>query len=380
MRFFPGFFRSFFPETPKNIGPDESEYIDQASLLNAYGREGFDEIVTTYLSDKNKQTLPGPLRWGFIALSALSLRLSEWCGTELGASALTRLSWLSRWALNFAISISVTHGWRIMLVSWMLDGPLERMMSKRALQDSTVALFGAGAFGALMLYGDSWRHSGSDVPYQLLAALALVTFLSMKETALLFFPGFIVAMEFMRHRLGLPLYQTRDLYVISAAAGWWFVGWTLVRGARWSPRELWQLAKVQLTAHDHPYSCMFQSGPPQRLLADLALLSPLPLCGALVFCRVSPELSIAVLVSLAMHAAMRFKNVRTVLLCDVGMRLVTALGLLSLSWPWTVLCTALIVLFDSWSYRKVRDVYDPVSANLCGALRMIPKSAGWVQP
>jgi hypothetical protein len=111
--------------------------------------------------------------------------------------------------------------------------------------------------------------------------------------------------------------------------------------------------------HLTPYTLEHQRGPWHRLLVDLVLVSPVTTLAALW----GPYSLLAIAAALvAAHAVAPVRNVRLVIAADLLLRIsaVAAFG-------WWVLPALVVDLYIS---RKLRAVYDPVTAALTSQLGM----------
>jgi len=214
--------------------------------------------------------------------------------------------------------------------------PLLFLVGRRRFQDAPVA--------ALTIAGLGFALRGDPI------GLALVTFalLGVKEAGLLSLPAFALAWMLS----GAPAAPL----AVSLAAG--------VTGAALAARALlggmaWPIFRAASRGHGTPYTQEHQQGTAHRLVVDLVLISPLTTIAALFGPAWLIGLALALLIA---HTAAPVRNVRLVLAADLLLR---ASAVAAFGW-W--IAPALAV--DLYISRRLRAVYDPVTAALTSQLGM----------
>jgi hypothetical protein len=109
------------------------------------------------------------------------------------------------------------------------------------------------------------------------------------------------------------------------------------------------------------YVLRVQAGGPHRVLIDQLFVSPVTTVGALVACLQAPLWLVSFVgTALLVHAFVIPKNVRFMLVVDLGMRMLCA-SLPGFA-PWVVLCLGTVS--DVLLYRALYKTNDPVTYDL----------------
>lgn len=334
------------PAVPQ--GPDEQAYTHQAKMWASLGRKGYRALVSQYLGDSGRHTLPSPVRWGQVVGSgALVRRLGETWGFYV---------WNFFSLLLAVLVLPLPRPFTAGLVS---AAPLLALLSKRRLQDLAVAGWFLVSYGCLerALVHDRWA-------WTLAACAAMGILLGVKEGAVFLLPALALEVV-LSHR-------PAELSAFVGAAFVWGAGYLAVGGRL---RDLAPLFRAARGAHDHTYGKMFQRGAWHRGLVDLILVSPVAVCGALA---VGDRAMVAVaLLAVLAHAFSPVQNARLLVGADLLLRLAWAKGMPN---AWWGIAVAACLVSDMWLAKKLDEVYDPTTADLAISLGMVPKSSGWLPP
>lgn len=307
-----------------DLTPDESRYQWAAGLVRSFGlRRGLTLFVDAYLGIPDAHHGPSPLRWLYVAaVATVPARALNVVALVLCAAA--------AWWLGGPLAAGIA-----------LLSPLAHVLARRQLQDLPVAALTLAAIGCAV--------HGHPVGL----AVALWALLSVKEAALLAFPGVTSAALLAGH--------ADVLMAMPVAIAAWATSISLLLG-----RRALAVSRRARRGHDHDYGRQHQRGAPQRLLVDLVALSPGPVLFAALGAGAQPELAAAAALLLAAHAASPVRNVRTVLAVDMLARVLVAAA------PWPLLLV--VVGLDAWTLRtaRLRLVRDPVTGALTWALDMTP--------
>jgi hypothetical protein len=323
------------PPTPEFIGPDEQVYAGQAQALRTHGRVAFRKLAQEYLRSYQAQTLPSPIRWLWIALVALFGRAASW------APALACVP-LTYWAVRPLVGEDPA------LLAWMLAAasPLLMLTGKRRLQDPLIAALTLGAVG----------FAARGNPY----GLALVAFalLACKEASILILPALLIAW------VGpLENFATSTGLAAIAAAG----------AALFLFRDMaLPMLRAGAKGHGTPYTLAHQRGAWHRLLVDFVLTSPLAMLSAVAGDAITPSatrLLCIVAALVATHSLAPVRNIRLLLAAELLLRAAAA-TVLAAHGLWFLL--PVMVATDVFASRKLRNIYDPITAALTGQLGMTP--------
>lgn len=300
-------------------GLDEWTYAEQGRVLRDRGiRRGFRLLAERFLADPEIQHFPSPVRWLWILL----LRFER---AEL---------WSAVFAVQAAFLAAPTWAGRLLAGA----SPLLWQLGRRGLQDTTVA--------ALTLVALQVDH----VPGLAVAVLAL---LATKEAAVLALPA-VLASWWLRGLQVLP-----GLAGIAAGTLAALLAARLLLG-----RKAGAVLVTASRGHDTDYTRLYQSGPPHRLIVDLAFVSPIPLLLA-TRAAPTPQLLAAVVLAAAHLVCSPIQNVRILLALDLSVR--AAVATLLPIWAFVP-----ILLVDAWTAWRLRTTYDPTTHALGQALGVLP--------
>lgn len=320
-------------------GPDEKVCRAQADTLRAHGaRRGLRILAREYLSEPMLAAYPSPARWLWIWLLAatrpLDRRAMQFASVPLCALALA-------WCVGSWVAVPLA-----------LSSPLLLAMARRELQEAPVA--------ALTLLAAGCAINGHPVAL----CLALAVLLCMKEAAALSIGPLIVAGA-VAHMT--DLYYGPQLVLASAVALLaWAASLERALGRRWLD------VLVRCRAHATPYTREHQRGGAHRLLVDLAILSPVVALATVAAVEASPALVLLGLMLVGAYGVSPVNNVRTILAADLALRGAVASFALARGPLCGCLMIAALVLADLAVWRRVRNVYDPVTIALARSIGAVP--------
>jgi hypothetical protein len=307
--------------------PDEKLYSIYAHMWRP--GEVYRKAVEAFLA-KPSLEIP-PTRFGFFAVCASFCR-----GRKDWPQCFRPVTWVAAVSAAFAapVAYQVTRDLPSSLL--VASAPLSLFLSRRALQDS---------FTGLLLLVGVWAIYLQNV-WLLVAATTLA--LISREALLLYLPSLLLGWGLRTSHWGL------GAGALMASTAFALLAFYAAGG-----RQL--MAVLKKLGQPTDYVRRFQSGPPHRLLVDMLLVSPVVTVTALVSWHRAPIWLLAFVGSaLAIHSVITPKNIRFLLVVDVGTRMLCA-GLPG-PWPWIVL--ALGSVADLWLYRTFGKCEDPVTANL----------------
>lgn len=311
------------------LGPDEAVYAAQGQRVRSGGIKEFRALGREYLQSFNAQTLPSPLRWLWIALVAL---FGRWVSVAGAVACPVALAWAvapvaNWWAAGIAACTS----------------PLLWIAGRRRLQD---APFAAVALAAL---GFAFRGNPVALGCSVFALLAL------KEAGVFTLPLLFAAWAFADQSwlTGATVIGAGSLAAVAAALA--------LFGSM-----AWPMFRAGAKGHETPYTKDFQQGAPHRLIVDLALVSPVALVAAVT--QGATLITTLVAVALTAHMLAPVRNVRLVIAAELLLRVAAATAIVSSPHPIVFACIALAV--DLAVIRKLKHVYDPVTAVLAAQLGM----------
>jgi hypothetical protein len=308
------------------MGPDEAVYIAAAQTIRNRGIfRGNRKLADRFLADPTAGAYPSPIRWGWNLLSAgLTVQGAAILGAILAVAACIQLG-----------------GWAAIAAA---SAPLLWLLARQRLQDTGVA---AAALWAIVAaaQGNPW-----------LLGAALFVGLSFKEASPLAWPAVGLVWLWFGHPWLAPILAGGAALVAWALGSWAILG-----------RDVWQVLGKALRGHDTEYSREHQRGRLHRLFIDLALLSPLYLL--LAAWSGGGVLMVGALLIIAAHAMAPIQNIRTVLAADLLVRVAVAGHIIATdSLLGAAAALALLISLDVYVYARIRKLYDPVTANLLGAL------------
>ncbi len=368
---------------------DELTYLNHTREIAARGWNHYREIVARYLADHEHWSTGQPNRYGYYALTTITFRL-------VGDHGFRTLSWLATICSMMALlatflvarEMATTTGksmCAILACALSISSPLQIAMGRRALTDEVFCMFFLFSLWALVRglrqrAGFGWYHC---------LAIVLVTFcLAVRESTLLYL--FVLAAIIGAFRwYSSQRTTTFDLLILVTPPILSFSCLALLVGLPQVLQLAWIISTMQ-----NSYIELLQSGPPHRIFLDLFALSPLVMLTAVVAVAVfllgeparNPKwqaLAIGFVAILLVFGLFPTKNVRFVIMADPLARLLVA-GLLTdrfaAQGTWSGLrliltIGALNAFLELAIFHQVfiaGGTYDPVTAELLGALKMIP--------
>lgn len=309
--------RLFVPSASGGWRGDEVMY-----LCFARWQGSIRSLYECWISDPDNFMSPSPLRWGYISLLR-NLRLTSY----------ERLALLSRVAGAALVLFSAALAPRPEYALLVASSPIAIGLSRRALQDTL-----AGLFVLLTLvdayFGNPW-----------LVFLGAFCCLCTKEATVMGLGA-----------IALVFYRVAPLPIAAAVAAWGLGSLAVLRAD-----AVGRLVRIIL-GHGgrNDYTRKYQEGPPWRGFTDLALVSPAVAVG---FFGLPKELWCFCIAYVGIHG-LQSQTVRTMLPVDAVLRIGTAVVL----GKWAIL----VLAWDLVTAYRLRDVYDPVTANLTRALKMAP--------
>ncbi|HEY3495272.1 MAG TPA: glycosyltransferase [Polyangiaceae bacterium] len=307
------------------LGPDEAAYAGQAERLKKDGFKAFRLMAVEYLNSFVAQSLPSPVRWLWIVLVAALGKWASFIGAALAgpATAITASNITGQQELAAAVAIAVAP--LAVHIGW-----------NRRFQDGLVAALTAGAIGAAAL-GDP-----------LALGIAVFLLVAVKEAGVLALPAVAVAWWFS----GAPWWQFGAAVTAAGAAN------VLALLALFGSTAL-PMLRAGAKGHATPYTRDNQRGAPHRLFVDLVLVSPITTVLGLFG---NPWLVGIAGALVAAHALAPVRNVRLILAADLLLR-----ASAGIAFGWYAL---LAIPFDVYVFRRLKNVYDPVTAALVSQLGM----------
>lgn len=312
------------------VGPDEAVYVAQAEAIRTGGLQALRDIGAEYVEEPTLQAYPSPLRWLWLSIVALTLPVSDRAWQFLAAALMGPAAYL------------LTHSWQTAL--WAAASPLTLILCRRRLQDVPVALATLLAVFAGKSHDPVWL------------AVVLFALLSLKEAGLLAIPA--VAAAWL---LSDGDWQPLAVGLSSGVAAWGAV-LVLIFGT-----HAIDIFRTASRSHGTEYGKQHQKGAPHRLLVDLVMVSPVAVLVAVLGAGHAPVLAVSAGLIIAAHTLAPVRNVRFILAADVLLRCVAASAL-------PVYALPVVLAIDAAITWRIRDIYDPVTAALCGAFAM-PASA-----
>ncbi len=359
---------------------DEQRYVDYSTHLAQEGWASFPRLVHAHIVDQKEWIYPGPLRWGHLALTSLACRLSTECGPRALANLSTVAGILSILFTFLIGRLLLGDEAALVAAALTISSPLQLGMGRRALQDEVLC-----ASALLTLWLLSWlviKPPTATTRRALLIAGALASATltaGIKESFLMYYPA-IAAMLFLlapqpRKRTFLPAFL-----VLAAAPILSAVIFCILSHSVDAYFALWRINTGQI---DAPFARAYQSGPFDRPLFDLLLLSPivtvLAIAGAGRAGKNAGVNALAgfTLVALTVFGLFSSKNARYVIVVDPIDRLLAASLIVALPRrPWVPLAVIALVAATElslfYTLFEIGDVFDPLTYNLLKVLRVMP--------
>lgn len=310
------------PDEAEALGPDEQTYANQAARVRRDGLGAFRRMALEYLSSFGAQALPSPVRWLWILLVGLF-------GKALPVASALACAPVAAWALAPRLGL-------VPALLLAAGSPLLFLAGRRRLQDAPVAALTLAALGFALRGDGAWLY------------VSLFALLGLKEAAALTIPALAVAWSYS----GAPWRG----FALSTGSALLMAGAVVLAlfGATALP-----MLRAGARGHSTPYTKDHQQGAWHRLVVDLVLVSPVTTFAALF----GPAWLLALVAALlGAHLLAPVRNVRLVLAADILLR---CSAIAAFGW-W--MAPALAV--DLYISRRLRAVYDPVTAALTSQLGM----------
>lgn len=306
----------------EKLGPDEQVYVGQAKTLRETGAKAFRHMGLQFLTSFQAQSLPSPLRWLWILCVAL---FGRWASIAGAVAAAPLAAWATSPLIGTEPALILAAG-----------SPLLFLAGRRRLQDAPVA--------ALTLAAIGFAIRGNPIGL----GVALFALVGLKEAAALTVPALALAWSFS----GSPWPAFAGSVGAAGAA-------SLIVLLALFGSMLPAMLRAGAKGHATPYTLEHQRGAWHRLLVDLVLVSPVTTVAAFYGPRELLGLAAALV---GAHLLAPIRNVRLVLAADLLLRMA---AVFAFGW-WIVPALAV----DLYIARKLRAVYDPVTAALTSQLGM----------
>jgi 4-amino-4-deoxy-L-arabinose transferase-like glycosyltransferase len=345
-----------------NFSPaDETVYLGFARTLAHTWV--YPDVVRMFLEDSNLWIFPNPLRWSYIATSALYCAARGECRYRTLAT-LSTISGIVAVALTYWIGVRLfEHRRALVAMALTATAPLQLALGRRALADEFFCAVVLASVVAMI----EWLRSPR--PARLIAWVVLTTLaFAAKEQFLVIYPV-VLSVWWVRER------KIRWVWAIPP-----FLFFAVFCALAGDVGSFFRIARTIVSSQAAPYVVQFQNGPPQRLLIDFLAIAPLVTIAFLAAAwqidrRANGHLSTLLLAAgiLVVHSLIPSKNLRFVVAADPFMRLLVASWLPPTRFAAAALVANAIVELTLFYYIFVRfGVYDPVSDQLLRALRIVP--------
>jgi len=360
---------------------DELVYLSFAKRLSTAGLTQFRTLAETYASDPSLWVYPPPLRAVYLLLAAVACRVAGDCsGTAVAAISL--LSGLALVLLTLVMARRMFGEW-VGLLSGLLVAlsPLQLAMSRRVWAD---AFFSLTLLLAIWAFWERTRSPRKG--WDLLLGCSLLAAILTKESAVVFYLGLLCALLFREQSPAAPIARSTLAALLLPPVLAFLTLLVLVP----DPALLIRLYSGTYSAtKTGEYAMSYSQGPWFRYLIDFALLSPLTTILAIGYYftqsgKDSPFLGRCALILFMLFSLVALKNVRYVGFLDILIRILAVLSLTSLSHRppfarlgerWLLLPVLLLAAYDLFAFYRIfigGGVYDPVTATLARAERLIP--------
>jgi hypothetical protein len=309
------------------LGPDESTYIRQANTIR---ERGFIAGMRLLADRYNSEPLPTPLRWLWIAITAMFMPISSRFVQLVSLVLIGPIAaeaFASNWSGRAAIAIVCGLS------------PLACCVGKSRLQDVHVAAL------TLCCFEFSLRHDPA------LLGFFLFLLISVRETSVLALPAIATTWLVTGGALHPLIYAVAIAGIVTVAVMWF------VFGRRFIP-----LVRKYLRTKNTDYQRQ-HNGPVHGLLVSLAITSPIPLVVACYAARDHVAIAATVLVYLATFSLFPIRNPRFIIAGDILIRVIAALAVPRWAIP-------IIGIADLWTIYRLRHVYDPMPDVLAAAVGM----------
>lgn len=363
---------------------DELVYIRYATRISADGLSQFRLLAQEYASNPSLWVFPNPLRVLYILMTALGCRLAGACSGATVA-AVSLLSGIALVLLTIVLAWRM-FGERVALLSGLLAAlsPLQLALSRRAWQDG---FFSLTVLLALWAYWEGGRTSRKA--WDLLLGCSLLAALLTKESAIIFPLGLLgtLLLRHCRRSTSIPLNRSMLAALLLPLPLAALILLALIP----DPSLLVRVYNSWLWATEAgAYAIAYSQGPWFRYLIDFLLLSPLTTLLAVGYYfkpageQEDPFLGRSTLILFLVFSLLALKNVRYVSFLDIPVRILAVLTLTSLSRHPAVervgergvfMAVLLLAAYDLSLFYALfigGGVYDPVTATLAKAERLIP--------
>lgn len=370
---------------------DETVYLRYARYIGRHGLGGFRDLTERYVRTEALWIFPNPLRIGYIALSAWSMKATRIYDFE----ALVYLSSVfSIGLLGVAYAFARRVFGRdtaLLLLGLMSCAPLDLAMARRALQESCFHFF---SVASIWLFYEMVHEADTPHPkvrgWSYVFAAAYAFCILVKETAWLFYIFFVAYLLVQRYVLKKEIPWGRVVPALLVPVG--IVG-SAYLGLMGGMARLLAVVKIILSSPGtNPYALAYQSGPWFGYLVDYLVLSPWVLILAVGFLVgvlaertfEADRVYVALFIGVTLATFSFFtKNVRYVIMLDVPLRLSACL-MMQRVLPWrdsrrgfllAMAAVSAIAVSDFWTFRTFfiqEGIYDPVTFWLLRARHIIP--------
>ena len=367
-------------------GADEGTYYRQAVIVREHGLRGFQIIADDYLTHKELQVLPNPLRIMSAVINAVALSLNDSYFT------LSLVSLFCFVALCLLSYYYICRIWGSDLaataVLLLCFSPLASAMAKRALIDSQSYLVSALLFFSFLDYVINRQIKR----YYLFCCMLIIVWLN-RETGFLYYPFFLFVLLYLKRRVDLPLAYGQIFAAFAASAAVVAVVYFAIFG----PQKAFDVLRtifINNIQGTPAYVKYYQNGPWYRYLIDFMIISPITMITAFLYTGFfllgkdrdrSTGILLFFLAYLIFVYSFLQMNVRYVMIMDLLIRLLSALAVLQLlkslnmvprkKSALVVAIMAVIIAVDARSFTRhfvTSNTYDPVSYNLLYTERFIP--------
>lgn len=362
---------------------DELIYVRYAGRISSQGLAEFGVLAEEYATNPSLWASPPPSRVLYLLMTAMGCAVAGACSgtTVAGVSFVAGIALVA-----FTVVLAGRmFGARVALLAGLLVAvsPLQLQLSRRALQDGLFSLTVLLALWAFWERGRSPRMA-----WEALLGGALLAALLTKETSIIYLIALFGALVFPGWLDSGSVPFTRSIVAaillpLPLAA---LILFALIP----NPQVLPGVFAGLLVGTDYPYAVVYSGGRWFRYIVDFLLLSPVTALLAIgYYFRPDEEpsdrfLGRFTLVLFLVLSLLPVMNVRYISFLDVPMRILAVLTLASLvthpavAWMGQrVLTVAVLVLaaYDLFLFDAIfidNQVYDPVTANLARAARLIP--------
>ena len=322
---------------------DENIYLEYAKAA------GYRSVIRMYIDHPFFWFFPSPLRWAYIGVASF-------CSNFHQLATLSTIAGIAAVALTYVIARELFDG-PIALAATALaaTSPLQLALGRRALADEFFCAAVLASIASLLIYMRDRRAA-----WLVTWIVATTVAFGAKEQFLLIYP---IVLFFWRG------FRWRDVAIWAIPPALYFLVFCALAG---DVATFFKIAHLTTLTIDAPYPTQFQNGPPQRMLIDLMALAPL-VTTAFIAAAVSDRTKVALIAAgmIAVHALLLSKNVRYIVAADSLMRIAVA-AYVPPRLRALIVVNAVLEIYFFYVIFIAGAVYDPVTANLLRALKMIP--------